>query len=120
MKKELFVEILESTLLSFINNVYSDGHKFMQDNDPKHTFRYADQWMRDNGVNWWKTPPKSPDMNPIENLWHELKEHIRREAKPKTNDQLIEGILQSWRTVDVNKCKKYIGRLKRLYPKQNS
>ena len=37
MKKELFVSILDGTLLSFIENVYPEGHKFMMDNDPKHT-----------------------------------------------------------------------------------
>ena len=56
----------------------------MQDNDPKHTSRLARQFMNDNGVYWWKTPPESPDANPIENLWHELKEYVRREVKPKT------------------------------------
>ena len=29
MKKELFVEILEGTHLTFINNVFLDGHKFI-------------------------------------------------------------------------------------------
>ena len=47
-------------------------------NDPKHTSRHAKQWIEENGVNWWRTLAESPDMNPIENLWHELKEYIRR------------------------------------------
>ena len=44
---------------------------------------------------------ESPDLNPIENLWHELKEYIRREVKPQTKDQLINGIEAFWSTVDV-------------------
>ena len=51
MKKELFVSILDGTLLPFIENVYPEGHKFMMDNDPKHTSGYAADWMRENGVN---------------------------------------------------------------------
>ena len=74
MKKEPFVSILEGTLLPFIEKVYPDGHKFMMDNDPKHTSGYAAEWIRGNSVNWWKTPAESPDLNPIENLWHEIKE----------------------------------------------
>ena len=99
MKKELFVEILSGTLLPFVNETYPSGHRFMQDNDPKHTSGYADQWMKDNGINWWKTPAESPDLNPIENLWHELKEYIRREVKPKTKDELIDGIIEFWSTM---------------------
>ena len=32
--------------------------------------------------------PESPDMNPIENLGHELKEFLRCEIKPTTKDQM--------------------------------
>ena len=117
MKKELFVSILEGTLLPFISDVYPEEHRFMQDNDPKHTSGYAADWMKDNSINWWRTPAESPDLNPIENLWHELKEFIRREVKPKTKDELIQGIIQFWRTVDVAKCKKYIGHLRKVIPK---
>ncbi len=55
----------------------------MQDNDPKHTSVMVKDFFDKENVNWWKTPPESPDCNPIENLWHELKEFIRRETKPK-------------------------------------
>lgn len=37
MKKEFYVtEILEGTLLPFIRETFPDGHRFQQDNDPKH------------------------------------------------------------------------------------
>ena len=53
-----------------------------------------------------------------ENLWHELKEYQRRVVKPKTRKQeLINGIAAFWRTVDKEKCFKYIGHLKKVIPK---
>ena len=36
MRKEFYIEILKNGLLPFINKVYPDGHRFQQDNDPKH------------------------------------------------------------------------------------
>ena len=117
MKADLYTEILGNTLVPFIQEVYPGGHKFMQDNDPKHTSGLAKQWLINNGVNWWKTPAESPDMNPIENFWHELKEFIRREAKPRNKDELVKGISDFWATVDTPMCKKYIGHLKKVLPK---
>ena len=75
------------------------------------TSGYAADWMKENGVNWSKTPVESPDLNPIENLWHELKEYVRREIKPRSKDERIQGIVQFWGTVDTAKCLKYIGHL---------
>ena len=75
------------------------------------------EWLQNKSVNWWKTPAESPDLNPIENLWHELKEYVRREIKPKTKEELIDGIQQFWETVDRAKCKKYIGHLRKVIPK---
>ena len=117
MKKELFVNILQTTLLPSIRNLYPTGHRLMQGNDPKHTSGYAQEWLVQNGVNWWRTPAESPDINPIENLWHELKEFIRREVKPKVKSDLIEGIRAFWNTVDTAKCAKYIGHLRKVIPK---
>ena len=74
-------------------------------------------FFEDNGVHWWKTSPESPDANPIENLWHELKEFIHRETKPKNKQELIEGITTFWSTVDKEKCTKYIRHLHNVIPK---
>ena len=55
----------------------------MQDNGPKHTSRRAQKFFADNGMEWWKTLPECPNLNPIENLWHKLKEYIRRGVSQK-------------------------------------
>ena len=89
----------------------------MQDNDPKHTSKRAQKFFEDNGINWWRTPPESPDANPIENLWHELKEFLRREVKPKNKEQLVQGILSFWRTVSVEKYRRYINHLSKVIPR---
>ena len=117
MNAPLYTQILDKTLIPFLNKKFPTTHKFMQDNDPKHTSKHAKKFMDEKGINWWRTPPESPDLNPIENLWHELKEYIRREVKPTTKEQLIDGIVEFWQTVDTHKCKKYIGHLRKVIPK---
>lgn len=60
--------------------------------------------------------PESPDLNPIENLWHEMKEYIRKYIKPTKEEELIQGILKFWETVTVEKCNRYIDHLKTVIP----
>ena len=110
-------EILEKTLLPFIQSKFADGHRFQQDNDPKHTSRLAKEFMEKEGINWWKTPQESPDLNPIELLWHELKHFLRTVVKPTTKDELEAGILRFWRErMTAGKCRTYIGHLKKVVP----
>ena len=115
MDKELYVEVLDKTLVPYLQKF--DENRFMQDNDPKHTSRYVQEFIERSEINWWKTPPESPDFNPIENMWHELKEYIRREVKPKTKSELVDGIKNFWATVTVEKCTKYIRHLRKVIPR---
>ena len=96
MDRFLFTDILDQTLVPFIQEKFPIGHRFMQDNDPKHTSNFARDFIVDHRINWWKTPAESPD---LKNLWHELKEFSRREVKPTTKQELIDGIGRFWRTV---------------------
>lgn len=89
----------------------------MADNDPKHTSKLAQQFLKEKQVNWWRTPAEPPDLNPIENPWHEPKEYMRREAKPKIKEELIIGTKTFWKTVTPAICAKYIGHLKKVIPK---
>ena len=74
MDAPMYVHIQQVALLPTLQRPeYENSHHFMHHNDPKHTSRIAKAFFDQNGVNWWRIPPESPDANPIENLWHELK-----------------------------------------------
>ena len=76
----------------------------------------AKKFLTDNGIYHWETPAESPDLNPIEMLWNELKYHLRKRVKPKTKDELVNGIVSFWKTVDWMKCTKYINHLHKVLP----
>ena len=108
MEADLYCDILRTTLVPFLREKLPE-HRFMQDNDPKHTSRVAKAFFEENSINWWRTPPESPDLNPIEDLWHELKFYLESRVKPRTKQELIDGIKKFWRKkITVQKCNKYI------------
>ena len=73
--------------------------------------------MNELNINWWITPPESPDMNPIENLWAELKGYLRKHVKPSTKDELVRGIQDYWSNrLTQQKCQKYIRHLRKVLP----
>lgn len=70
-----YLEILRDSFLPTAKIVYPDNHKveFMQDNSSIHNSRLVQAWIEEKEelgeLKLIKMPPKSPDLNPIENLW---------------------------------------------------
>ena len=110
-------KIFETGLIPFVQKVFPAHHRLMQDNDPKHSSKLATAYLQDNGVMWWKTPPESPDLNPIENVWGSMKRYLRDKHKPTNLETLIEGIKSFWKTLTPEVCRKYIGHIYKVIPK---
>ena len=82
------------------------------DNDPKHTSKVLAIWLKDNKVKLLKWPSQSPDLNPIENLWAELKKRVR--TRRTTNlTQLHQLCQEEWVKIHPTNC----GKLVDGYPK---
>ena len=111
-----YQEILTTHLVPFLEKVLPGG-QFQQDNAPCHTSVSTRQLLERHNIRWFRTPPESPDLNPIENVWHELKDFLRTKIKPHNKQELFDGIRQVWATMTPQKCNKYIDHLRKFIPK---
>lgn len=118
MDADLYVNILQAGLLPFIRTTYPEHHRFQQDNDPKHTSRKAKEFFENEGINWWRTPAESPDLNPIERVWSHMKYYLAYTIKPSNKQELVEGIKRFWRTkLTPEQCCRYIDHIYKVIPK---
>ncbi len=79
------------------------GWVFQHDNDPKHTAKATKEWLKKKHVKVLKWLTQSPDLNPIENLWRELKVPVAKRQPPNLND--LERICkEEWDKIPPEMC----------------
>ncbi|KAF7655117.1 hypothetical protein LDENG_00060660 [Lucifuga dentata] len=47
-----------------------------QDNGPKYKSKFTSEWLKRNKIKVLECPSQSPDLNPMEMLWQDLKQTV--------------------------------------------
>ncbi|KAK3550047.1 hypothetical protein QTP86_019146 [Hemibagrus guttatus] len=78
-----------------------------QDNNPKHTSKSTSEWLKKNKMKTLEWPSQSPDLNPIEMLWHDLKKVVHA-RKPSNVAELQQFCKDEWAKIPPQRCNRLI------------
>lgn len=101
-----YQRILSLNLVKSAHTFWPSGQWwYQQDNASPHTAGTSRAWFHTHGVDLIDFPPWSSDLNPIENLWNDLKRRVYAHH-PKTMDELEHWIAKEWVATELDYCKR--------------
>ncbi|KAL0194239.1 hypothetical protein M9458_012535 [Cirrhinus mrigala] len=80
---------------------------FQQDNDPKHTAKITKEWLHNNSVTILEWPSRSPELNPIEHLWRDIKMAVHQHL-PSNLTELERICKEEWQRIPKSRCEKLV------------
>ncbi len=108
MNAAKYRDILDENLLQSTQDLRMGRRfTFQQDNDPKHTAKITKEWLHNNSVTVLEWPSQSPDLNPIEHLWRDLKMAVHQRL-PSNLTELERICKEEWQRIPKSRCEKLV------------
>lgn len=110
MNSDKYIDLLEDCLIPFVEENHNENVIFQQDNAPIHNTKKTKKWLRQKDLPLMTWPARSPDLNPIENLWGILSRAVYKNNKQYNNVKELENaIRQEWQKINVTTLRNLIG-----------
>ena len=107
-------EILDGPVRLFAGAMGQNDMIFVDDNARPHRNHIANQYVDENSINRMEWPAKSPDLNPIENVWGLMKRRIsRRLTNEHTLNDLRAMVLEEWERIPLQTIRRCISSMRR-------
>lgn len=104
------VETLRKYTIPTLNRKFPLGDGwFQEDNARPHKTKLAAAFREKNCVCTLPWPAQSPDLNPIENLWAEVKRRLQKQSKkPSSLAQLERQVRKTWKAIPKSMLEKLV------------
>jgi transposase len=110
-----FQVLCDQFLIPFVREKFPIAHRVQMDNARVHVSEETFLYFMRNQLNHFRTPAQSPDLNPIELVWNDLKYFLANEAQPRNVQGLVNSILYFWHNkVTIEYCNSKINHLNKV------
>lgn len=107
MDSKEYISTMKENMIPSAEKLHRRYFVYQQDNAPCHKSHATMQWFEDNEVQLLEWPSRSPDLNPIENLWQIIGTRVAA-YRPANRHELREAISTIWNNISVQECQKLV------------
>ncbi|XP_037944167.1 protein slit-like [Teleopsis dalmanni] len=109
MNSEKYAEMLDDVLIKFLEEHADRDPIFQQDNAAIHVSKLSKSYFSSKQITVMNWPARSPDLNPIENLWGIISRKVYAKGRQySTVSELKASIQEAWDKIDDVIIKKLI------------
>lgn len=105
-----YINLLDEILIDFMEQLLPHPEPiFQQDNAAIHVSRTSMEWFREKNIRLLDWPSRSPDLNPIENLWGNLSRRVYGAGRTFcTVEDLKQAVNREWAQIPITELQSMV------------